>query len=793
MSFVYANGGSGPSSGGIGWFDFGSLVLNPGDVKTGLSGTLSDGTKITFDMKSLPASIVPFTAVATPLLYSYFGYSGYTGLLGNTALFAPLLPSYSGPSTIVLSNIVAKDVNGNVITNFTGVVADGESTNKFPQYTEYLKFDTTGGPWNLLTTLGPNPPTLAGVGSNSVLITGTNQASQAAYVFTSLAPNSMTFEVYGREAVAFGFATTRISIRKRIGSRINSADQFDLNIAGTPNNQVFTSGASNGIQNEIATIYALPGNTYTINEAMAPGSISSLGNYTIATTGVNLTPGGQTPPLGTLPITVTPQLGDNILYTITNAAPETFEKTVDKQFADLGDILTYKVTIHNPNEFAVDNVLMSDSIPTGTSYAGNLLVNLPYTGTNPATGITIPSLPGNSDAIISWQVKVDAATSIAQINNVASISIPSGTSGNTNIVKTMINNADLNSSGNFIKTVDKTIAQPGDILTYNLSLHNTGNVSANQVVVTDLIPQGTTYVAASTIASLPFSGDPTTMITLNAPIGANTTATISFKVKVGNTLPLVNPIPNKADVNYAYTVDPALPNGSSETGTSNTVETKIIKAQLSLNKTSDKNISYLGDTITYQILVKNNGNVALDLIELSDAIPNGTSYIPGSLSVSAPFVGTPAGGIKLTNSLVPGASVAISFQVKVIAMPNPNPIENQAKADYKYTLNPLIPNGASGSTLSNKASTLIFKNNYQQQISDLIESVALEEAALAAIANSEGAKIQAALAIHDITPEELLCINKSVQEMMDSLTMLEAILKQKLAIVNCQINGEKSC
>ncbi|MEG3040163.1 MAG: DUF11 domain-containing protein, partial [Erysipelotrichaceae bacterium] len=242
-----------------------------------------------------------------------------------------------------------------------------------------------------------------------------------------------------------------------------------------------------------------------------------------------------------------------------------------------------------------------------------------------------------------------------------------------------------------------------------------------------------------------------------------------------------------------YTVDPALPNGKEETGISNTVETNIVKAQLSLNKTSDKNISYLGDTITYQILVKNNGNVALDLIELSDPIPNGTSYIPGSLSVSAPFSGTPAGGIILTNSLVPGASVAISFQVKVIAMPNPNPIENQAKADYKYTLNPLIPNGESGSLLSNKTSTLVFKNNYQQQISDLIESVALEEAALAAIANSEGAKIQAALAIHDITPEELLCINKSVQEMMDSLTMLEAILKQKLNIVNCQINGEKSC
>ncbi|MEG2801575.1 MAG: hypothetical protein RR890_06595, partial [Longicatena sp.] len=73
MSFVYANPGSGPSAGGIGWFDFGSLTLQPGQVVTGLSGTLSDGSVVSFDATSLPSSIVPLIATPTPLLYSYFG------------------------------------------------------------------------------------------------------------------------------------------------------------------------------------------------------------------------------------------------------------------------------------------------------------------------------------------------------------------------------------------------------------------------------------------------------------------------------------------------------------------------------------------------------------------------------------------------------------------------------------------------------------------------------------------------------------------------------------------------
>ncbi|MEG1648249.1 MAG: hypothetical protein RR325_05825, partial [Bacilli bacterium] len=167
------------------------------------------------------------------------------------------------------------------------------------------------------STIGPNPPTIAGVGSNSVTITGINQSSAAAYVLTSNSPTNLTLETYGREAVAIGFSTTRITLKKNIGARINAADQFNLNIAGTPSNLVSTSGAASGLQPTYATIYAIPGNTYTINEAMKTGSVSALTDYTISTTGVNLTPAGTTPPTGNLPINVTPVLGDEMVYTIT--------------------------------------------------------------------------------------------------------------------------------------------------------------------------------------------------------------------------------------------------------------------------------------------------------------------------------------------------------------------------------------------------------------------------------------------------------------------------------------------
>lgn len=68
-----------------------------------------------------------------------------------------------------------------------------------------------------------------------------------------------------------------------------------------------------------------------------------------------------------------------------------------------------------------------------------------------------------------------------------------------------------------------------------------------------------------------------------------------------------------------------------------------------------------------------------------------------------------------------------------------------------------------------------------EAISDLIESVALEEAALAHILNAEGEKIQKYTSpTANPTPEQLLAVNKSVNDMVKSITSLEMILQSKL-------------
>ena len=78
-----------------------------------------------------------------------------------------------------------------------------------------------------------------------------------------------------------------------------------------------------------------------------------------------------------------------------------------------------------------------------------------------------------------------------------------------------------------------------------------------------------------------------------------------------------------------------------------------------------------------------------------------------------------------------------------------------------------------------------------QAINDVVESVALEQAALSHILNAEGEKIQKFVndPTLEVSVEDLLTVNKSVQSTLDSITRLEMTLKAKLELFSSYIKG----
>lgn len=68
-------------------------------------------------------------------------------------------------------------------------------------------------------------------------------------------------------------------------------------------------------------------------------------------------------------------------------------------------------------------------------------------------------------------------------------------------------------------------------------------------------------------------------------------------------------------------------------------------------------------------------------------------------------------------------------------------------------------------------------------VSSLLQSIALEEAAISHILNAEGEKIQKVLCMHNCDCKDLLETNKSVQETIGKITELETVLKEKLNLI----------
>ena len=70
-----------------------------------------------------------------------------------------------------------------------------------------------------------------------------------------------------------------------------------------------------------------------------------------------------------------------------------------------------------------------------------------------------------------------------------------------------------------------------------------------------------------------------------------------------------------------------------------------------------------------------------------------------------------------------------------------------------------------------------------QAITDLIQSVALQETALSHMLNAEGEKMQAIINNYDdITPEQLMELNESVIKMINAVTRLEMMFQAKLEL-----------
>lgn len=237
------------------------------------------------------------------------------------------------------------------------------------------------------------------------------------------------------------------------------------------------------------------------------------------------------------------------------------------------------------------------------------------------------------------------------------------------------------------KSVDAVNVHPNDRVTYTVVFTNDGTI-ATQAWMTDIIPSGVTYVVGSvTGVGAAYYPGPPAYIGWNGTLGPGDVYTVTFQVDVvgpGTLGPL--PIRNQATINTTW---------------SNAVYIYSTPAQIPMpiTKFADRTDVHPGDYVTYTLVFTNTASVVATAV-MTDVIPSGVVYDPGSVTGGATYVPGPPAYISYVGVLNPGQQAVVTFRVQVVqpGTAGPLPILNEACVNGSWS-NAVIVNSTRGGIL----------------------------------------------------------------------------------------------
>jgi uncharacterized repeat protein (TIGR01451 family) len=202
------------------------------------------------------------------------------------------------------------------------------------------------------------------------------------------------------------------------------------------------------------------------------------------------------------------------------------------------------------------------------------------------------------------------------------------------------------------KTVDRSTVAPGDVITYTLTYGNTGTGDATGVAISDVLPQGTTFVDTTGNGIL-FG---TTVFWSPGSVSPGQTGTVTLRLRANPGLPTGTPITNTAQISSVEG-----PIGVPSNGATVTVNPAPLPSPLVVTKQVDAASAAPGQSLTFLITVRNSASTPTTGVTVTDPIP------VGATAVSASDSGAIAGGVARWSlgPLAAGATRQVSLRVTV--------------------------------------------------------------------------------------------------------------------------------
>ncbi len=378
---------------------------------------------------------------------------------------------------------------------------------------------------------------------------------------------------------------------------------------------------------------------------------------------------------GSAPNNIQLAAGEIITCTFTNRSTLvdlSLSKQADKTSVSPSQQLRYTLAYRNDGLLPINNVVLTEQVPANTTF-DPAASNAGWQCTGTTCKFAVGTVPSNSGGTVDFAVQVDASVPAAAtvISNRATI----GTAAAAELAVATLDTT-------LTATADLTLAKsaegsgsttPGSTIIYQLTYKNQGNRAAAAVVLTETLPDQTTFDANKSSNGWSCSGASCQLALGTVAGGA--TATVTFAVKVANPLPTgVTSVTNSATIadNGANGADPT-PENNTATVTLPVNRTFVLVANkrdaLTIDADQD-GVPSPGDTIEYTIQIRNNSNAGVRNLRFSDTPDVNSTLLPGvQTSQGTVTLGNQPGDngveVALGDLAGDGKTVTIRFSVQI--------------------------------------------------------------------------------------------------------------------------------
>jgi uncharacterized repeat protein (TIGR01451 family) len=397
----------------------------------------------------------------------------------------------------------------------------------------------------------------------------------------------------------------------------------NVTIAATPNASTTCAGGTVGAV-AASGVVTLSGVTMAVNNTCTvtvtvTGTVPNSYTNTIPANAISTTQGASnaTPALATLII------GQPALALTKTSVPSAASVSP-------GETVAYSIVIKNGGMQAETTAHLSDTLTNATLVPGSLTVNgQPEPDAVVTAGQTFGSIAVGATAMIAYTATVNLTAPTGSIvSNTATVlgdqpcTIGSCTAASLpNTVSPPVITAAKTIDG---QTNESVLA--GQTVTYGVTVSNTGTSPAVNTVITDNVPAGVTPINGTfTLNGSPLLTATVSGQVLTIPvtqINAGTSAIVTFNAKIG------------ATAGNAANLVSVMAAGLARAVQSNTAMAHQVPATLTVTKTASASTATVGDRVDYQIVVAPVGGVAYGATIVTDTLPAGELYAPGTARVN---------------------------------------------------------------------------------------------------------------------------------------------------------------